>query len=726
MPIDLEQILKQQEEQRKAQELLMSQLAEHRKRLSEMGSSSQPEAMNLSPEEIASYKKRLTSNLDNRNDALQYLTGLLYKKTIDPTDPLADMIVERTPGQMAKEFKAEDRAGKSKIGNFFRNLDYALGDGAGRDRKIAETIQTQARNGLDNLLKDQGSEIQRAMAAQNVLSLKRGDQNIKATTEAGKLAGDEAKITQQSNLGQLKAFLEAARTQSGIDLNSKRGNVLDQEAALKSKQNQYFVPFGVGQDNAWAAVIENLRKTDPEKAAQMEAKGRENAMFRQAVGNMFKPQGGQTSSTTRPNIHWTKDANGNDVEVRGAPVTSTTTRGGAPAIDPIKFLTGMLSSPSVATTQTTTANPVETLRSAAKTVTQNKATKPQSIVNQALTNTQDANSNAMRASAALNPKISEEDRKDILLGKRYKIDWNPRAAKGFEGTGGGSESRKQQELASNLRNKLDGATSMMMEAAVDGTLDKVFSVGNSLGAKAYRAVDAIAPKNLKGFILGIDGDDTDYELRRMFPGMGQDEKTMQFRTQFKNFMSSLGFDIQKDATGLQALGQEMDRIKTMLPRGTDAPTVALTTMLTMAITKKMEGYLLRKGYTPKDTEVIGTLVGDYVAPRVSSLSNTIKDAKAEYANGKIKDRAQIAKRFKFSDLDPDDIIGAALERKGVPLEALPISIRRLGDTTPTKAEKEADVIPKEAKEESIMDKLKRRYEEERKDKSKWKIVSPPF
>ena len=98
---------------------------------------------------------------------------------------------------------------------------------------------------------------------------------------------------------------------------------------------------------------------------------------------------------------------------------------------------------------------------------------------------------------------------------------------------------------------------------------------------------------------------------------------------------------------------------------------------------------------------MAAIAGDYVTPRIKSLTEKARSARAEYANGKIKNRADIAKQFSLTAFDPDDMIGAAVEAKGIPLELLPVQMRRLkpketsledkyGDTMKWPKEKEKD------------------------------------
>ena len=207
--------------------------------------SPQVEQSYLSPEEIADYKSRFRDNLNRRDDATKYLMGLLFNKTPDPTapgDPMRDIIHERSPNQMASELKADDRRGKSKIGNFFRDIDYFLGDGKKRDLGIAAAKQTQAMNMLDNILKDQGTELGRAMNANNFLS----SQNTRNNQNAAKIAiGAEQKMNDSASKAQNDMFrqlMDSQKFQVNKDLAEKRGEWLDAQTDRAKK----YAPLGQG------------------------------------------------------------------------------------------------------------------------------------------------------------------------------------------------------------------------------------------------------------------------------------------------------------------------------------------------------------------------------------------------------------------------------------------------------------------------------------------------
>lgn len=325
-------------------------------------------------------------------------------------------------------------------------------------------------------------------------------------------------------------------------------------------------------------------------------------------------------------------------------------------------------------------------------------------VQQAIKNTSNEGAREWMASEAIKYKLDasqiKEDERKRGLGGTFVTDWNPNARKGYEGTGGGAEMIKRRELDTKLRSNLDTAGKFMLTAAADGTLEKVMGYGQGMGGRLAKIAEIMAPSSVKNWLVPAT-EDPDYGLRRMFPGLGQDEESQRFRTQFAGMMAELGFDIQKDATGLQALGQEMERIKKMLPQSTDEPSVALTAMLNMAIKKRVEGHFLRKGYSSEQATEMAGIAGDYVTPRIEALTKKAKNAKADYANKKIANRADIAKQFSLMDFDPDDMIGAAVEAKGIPLELLPVQMRRLkpkevsledkyGDTMKWPKEKEKD------------------------------------
>lgn len=627
------------------------------------------DASSLPQDKLQLFQKLIEENLLRREAALKFFEEQM----------------KRDPNVEARRLKQADREGRNPVANFFRNLDYALGDGAGRDKAIAQKQISDARTSYDSLAKDQGLEINRAIGDQNKLFTALKGIEQRGTSSA---LGAQGKMMQNDTaaaLGGQRNTIAAGRADSQNALDAEKANLLQQQVETTKLRNQYFTPMGVGQDAAFAALIERMRKTDPKGAAELEAKGRENAMVRSAIGGMFKPQGGQTSTTTRPNVHWTKDYKGRDVEVRGDPITTTTTRGGGGmGVDPTKFLQGLLNK---GETGRDSASPIEALRSAVNQAEQNRAAKPASIVNQALVNTENRNDRVSQAAQAvtknLSPSQIQEDEKKRRLGYRWSIDVNPAVKQGKPGTRSSAEIEKAVKLDTTLRSEMTTASNFMLEAASTGVLDRAMGKGNNPVGADQRIGEILMP-NILMKQFGTDAYNPDYELRRLFPGLDSDEDTRDFRAKFTEFMSSMGFNIQKDATGLQALGQEMERIKSRLPKDTDNPTMALTAMLTLSTKKLVEGYLLTRGYDDDTSVEVARLVGDYVMPRVKYLKDKVQttkaDLKALYANGRIPANAA-NKKFSAADLDPADMIGAAIEAKGLNFEDFPISIRKLTSKT---------------------------------------------
>lgn len=700
-------------------------------------------ALTLSPEQIKEYQGRLTRNLDERDRLRDYLMGFLERDTIDPTaphDPTRDFKTRLTANELADEMKRKDRKGKNPIANIFRNIDYALGDGRGRDLAIASGQQKLAIENLQTLLKDSGTEIRntakdQAGLVQNLLKLTQTG----AATQ-GNLAAKQAQVEQNAVNSSHNNTMTGIKGNEILNLGGLKRDLLQSQVDI-NKHRLNYAPYGVGESKEMrdAMTLVRLEKEGKtEEAAKLRQEMQATKMMNAILTQGSKPN----ESSSRTMIHWDKDSLGRTVPI---PYSSTTSKPDSPMQRAFKQLmatgkipmVGAAQAQSVENKGVNAATPSTLLGAAQGTQPSTRAAK---AVTKAISNVQNEGLRQTLAADAIKYKLTpsqiEEDEKDRQLGKRYKIDWNPRAVKGLEGTGGSAEIRKDTRLQANLRSNIDTATNSIMKAAVDGTLEKAmgldFYAGKNVGSKIYAAMTTTIPDKLKGFVTSSE--DPDFALRRIFPNMGQDSDTQQFRMQFKQFMSSIGFDIQKDSTGLQALGQEMERIKSMLPQGTDDPTVVMSSMLTLAVKKKVEGYLLNKGYGQQDVEKIATLAGDYVAPRVSMLQNVVRDAKADYANHRIKDRNEIAKKFTFSQLDPDDIIGAALDAKGIPFEALPVQIRRIGDTTPTDAEKRASQLPKKETMkgvtgtplDSILEPIMRRVAEEQKDKSKFRIFSSPF
>lgn len=611
-------------------------------------------------DELQQIKDEILRNRKMREEAITKLKEIAFK------DPI----------EAAKELKAKQRQGGNKVANFFRNIDYAVQGYGDRDQEVARDRSKDAATKLLMALTSQDSSLRNSISDQNKIAQKFAELDNKKGVAGLKATTDMARNQTSSDIAATKAIQSGQMT----DNNTAR----TQSEILKNKAltdritlgNTFYAPPNVGQDVARAAMIENLRKNGMgELADKIKAGGEGSAMLRSFLSAASKHTGPRTTTSTTS--YRDKDALGNTVEIQGLPRTSVSSQGRSPILDILgpalqqrmpEVLQRLKSSPNMAGgPQAGNQVAQDVVRKAFDRATSEGARRD--IAAEAITK-------------GLPKEQIAEDERLRRLNRNFVIDWNPNAPKGRPGTGGSAEQQKRRDLETKIQTNVDTGAKMLMEASATGLLDKVMGMDQGFGGRLIKGASAMAPQSIKNWLIP-SSDDPDYAFRRMFPGWGQDEDSARFRTQFKSFMDALGFDIQKDATGLQALGQEMDRIKSQMPQITDDPTVALTAMLNLAITKKIEGSLLRKGYdSPQVIELMG-IAGDYVTPRLIGLVEKVKAAKSDYANGKIKNRAEVAKRFDLNDLSPDEILGAAIEEKGIPLENLPIKMRRLVPKKPS-------------------------------------------
>jgi len=677
------------EERKRAEEQRKKDREEFEKRLNDLAARRDErmpsvDQIFLNENQIKDYQSRLTTNLDKREELRDYLLGLLFKsqKTQDPeVDPTTGDVTYTegrrikpiTANTLANEAKQEDRVGKSKIGNFFRNIDYSLSDYKTRDMGVGANQQRQAMQLLDNLLKDQGTEIGRSINTQNTFAAKNAQINQKTDKDAADVALRTRALDQKDVAQGFGDVLRGMQIQGVQDMNKKKGALIDSQTEGQNLRNKFFAPYGSReyQDAYQMEKAANGGKDpDPEKVQERINKTllMKGIISRGARGN---------ESTTRTGVTWGIDANNQKVPL---PTTSTSTKANpyAAVFDDMVAKSGLLGGG-----QGSSSNSPVRQQLAQAAVQSRPEMRAPGIVNEAIKNTQDKNTRVAQATEALNlnlpPAQIKEDERRRRLGYRYTIDRNPNSPKGKDGVFASGGGIKDTNLSSNLRTKLNTGSHFMLEAGATGVLDKALGAGNNPIAADQKVGESFLP-NFLTEKMAPQSANPDVALRRLFPGIDQDADTREFKVRFTQLMDGLGFDIQKDATGLQALGQEMERIKGMLPQTTDAPTIALSAMLTLATQKLVEGHLIRKGYSPDDAEEVARLSGDYIAPRVSYLkdkvSATKKDLRAMYANGSIPPDAA-NKKFSVADLDPDDIIGEALSIKGRNFGDIPIKIRKL-------------------------------------------------
>ena len=704
---------KEEEEYLKRLEMLRSKMGSAEDTVRSGIPSQSIEQMFLSPDQVKEYQGRLTKNLDDREKLRSFLMSFLKREGVDPTaptDPSRDYSINMTPGMLAKEIKQKDREGKSGIGNFFRNIDYALGDGSGRDKASAEAQQKTAIMALQDILRDNGTEIRNTAKMQNDMVRDNNRARTTAGTALGNMAAKQFGAETAASSGLVKDVLQGMQVQGVQDMNVKKGALMDSQTEGQNLRNKFFVPYGGSREYNDAFNLEKAanggKEPDPQKVEERMNK----ALLLKGLIGMASRGGGSGSTRVSNNVRWSKDSQGREVAIPYTTSSQSTpgNNAGRGLLEEMARETGLLNlrtprtqmngAPQVPQAQEQErpqmdgptpqaqmnpmgASPIEAgVRAVQQSVPSMKASR---AVEKALSNVKDERKRTFLAEQAinygLNAKQIAQDAKDQEIGKQFTIDYNPRVRQGEEGTG----SDKTQDAKAAKADYLTDITSFsnsLMKAAADGTLEKTLGMGGSLGSKFVAGMKSINPlKSAFGFEFNTSKD-PDYDLKRIFPsGNWEDTDVKDFAIQYKKMVSSLVATKQRQDTGLAAHVAEMENILATLPKTSDAPEVALTTMLTFAISERMKGYLTKtKGYSVEEADKLSGMVGDYIAPRVKMLSQKVLSAKARYANGEITNRADVAKEFSIADLDPDDIIGRAMEEKGIQFsKKLPISIRRL-------------------------------------------------
>jgi len=713
------------EERKRAEEQRKKDREEFEKRLNDLAARRDErmpsvDQIFLNENQIKDYQSRLTTNLDKREELRDYLLGLLFKsqKTQDPEVNPSTGDVTYTEGRrikpitantLANEAKQEDRRGKSKIGNFFRNIDYSLSDYKTRDMGVGANQQRQAMQLLDNLLKDQGTEIGRSINTQNTFAAKNAQINQKTDKDAADVALRTRALDQKDVAQGFGDVLRGIQVQGVQDMNKKKGALMDSQTEGQNLRNKFFAPYGSReyQDAFQLEKAANGGK-DPDPAKVEERMNK--SLLMKGLINMASKGGGSGSTRVSNNVRWSKDSQGREVAIPYTTSSQSTpgNNAGRGLLEEMAREKGLLNlrtprtqmngAPQVPQAQEQErpqmggptpqaqmnpmgASPIEAgVRAAQQAVPSMKAPR---AVEKALSNVKDERKRTFLAEQAINygldAKQIAQDAKDQEIGKRFTIDYNPRVRQGEEGTGSDKTQDARAAKESYLTD-INIFTNSLMKAAADGTLEKTLGMGGNWGDKIVSAAKTVNPLKSVFGITFNDSRDPTYDLKRIFPsGNWEDTDVKDFAIQYKKMISSLTATKQKQDTGLAAHVAEMENILATLPKTSDAPEVALTTMLTFAISERMKGYLTKtKGYSVEEADKLYGMVGDYIAPRVKMLSQKVLSAKARYANGEITNRADVAKEFSIADLDPDDIIGRAMEEKGIQFSKnLPISIRRL-------------------------------------------------
>jgi len=673
MPLELDQdqLQKELEEKRKRENAVYEQrLNDIQNRL--MGQSPQVDQVYLSPDELKNYKSRLTSNLDKREELRDYLMGMLFKKTIDPTDPMADMIVERTPGKMAKEFRQEDRAGKSKIGNFFRDIDYALSNYGTRDRQIASNRQKEAMQLLDNVLKDQGGEIQRGFGMQNTMAKANADREQKGVIAGANIAQKQQDMDQK----------EAARAQTFDQLRK----VTDAKIGRMDSQNQMdiwrrqFSPFGQGGSKELqdAKLLYNMEKNGDKEGA---AKLRKELQDSRAQKLLMELAGKGGFGSTRNQVIQGTDANGN-LLIKNVPVTTT------PGENPFRqmFMDQLQrdkgAAPNSPTQVKSPQNVAQNLTQEA--VNQTSPKKAVAVVNKALENAaSDSQKQYIAAQGLTKGLTADQIKNDAIkakMGGQYTIEDAP-LGDGVVNTGmkkTGAAGKDIKEWA-DMDSKITSGTTELLKFASTGKLNKVFGPGNNW-LSTMTALSKAAPFGIGKLIAPGNSDNPTHEVERMYPGItkSSDPDVQRFVNTMESLIPAAKAAVQLLETGKVTNEQEMERLNLRFPKITDTPEVAVQKLVSTAITIRMTSYLASKNYTREQIQKINSYMGAYLTPRVKEISDKVFNGRALNANGVIGSPSDVVRDINLRALDPEDTIGVALEnaakQSGVPFDDLVKSV----------------------------------------------------
>lgn len=634
-------------------------------------------ALTLSPEQIKEYQGRLTTNLNKRDQLRDYLMSFLERESLDPSgDPnAANLRTRLTPDILANEMKKRDREGKSKIGNIFRNIDYALGDGRGRDLGIAKGQQQLAVQALQDILKDSGTEIRntvrdQAGLAQNLLRLTQTG----AATQ-GNLAAKQAQVKQNAINSAHRNTMLGIQGNDILSMNPFKQELMKSRTDLNKHQLD-FAPFGRGgtKEMQDAQIIMKLReKGKNEQADELERQLKE----KKAMNYMMQMASKGGFGTTREQIIPGQDAKGN--------VTYTKALASSQVNNPWRDKVEAMLAPSGKATSTVkyASAPIEeTLTNAAK-----NATTPQKvsrIVNKAVGNAASANQKQHIATQAimegLTPEQIRNDAAKAKAGQRYVIE-DAAIAPGVTNTGmkkPGPQITKTKEMEAADR-KINTSARFMIDAASSGVLNKAFGPQN----RKLTAFKNLAEGTLPDWFskkISPGGDDPSHTIDRILPDWSnaKDPEVRQFYNEYKSLILSSRSATTLKETGKALNESEIRQIMERLPQPSDTPEVALEKMVTFALTERVESYFADKNYDSEQIKKISGYVGDYISPRVKEISQKTKDALL----GKIP-RDSI--KYNFRHIDPEDVLGESLytyaKKNGMSLKDLEYStglrIRRL-------------------------------------------------
>jgi len=651
-----EKLKREQEESRQRTRAILDELM--------AAKSPQVEQSYLSPEEITDYKTRFRDNLNRRDDATKYLMGLLFNKTPDPTapgDPSRDIIFERDPNRMADEMKAADRRGKSKVGNFFRNIDYFLGDGRTRDLKIAGDRQKEAMIQLGDLLREQGTELTRGMNANNFLS----NANTRNNQNATKIAiGAEQKMNDSANKSANDMFKQLMESQKFASQDALRQSQIGVNTARK-KQLEDFAPYGrAGSKEQQDAmqIIKFRQEGKNDLADQLQAEMRRahgERLGGQALLNALRGGGGSISETL---IQGVDPATGNKTIMKFPKVTRQLN----PLRDAIlqgqnPFETFGVKIPGLGSSQNSNETGPK-IPVSQRPVAPTKAAK---IVSTAMGKAQDEAQKQFIATQALTEGLNksqvESDASRARLGHRYTLDNAPTNPNAIDTGLKPSGNVKDVKDFTKFDSEINTAARAFMSAAAKGTHKKVYGWQNNKLTAINDLADSVLPGAFGSKIASKSTDPT-FEVNRIFPDKTGDKEKDSFNIASRQLVNKVLAATQLDETGKVVNEREMNNILQRLPRPTDEPSIALEKMLNFTISARVSSYLAAKGYNKTQIQKVNGYLGDYLSPRVKQIRDQIENAPAQYANHKVSSHDEAINDIDFLDLDPEALIGDALYR----------------------------------------------------------------
>ena len=252
---------------------------------------------------------------------------------------------------------------------------------------------------LDNILKDQGTELGRAMSANNFLS----NANTRNNQNAAKIAvGAEQKMNDSASKAQNDMFrqlMDSQKFQVNKDLAEKRGEWLDAQTDRAKK----YAPLGQGLPQEMRAA-QHLYQLEREGKTE-EANALRNEIRTAQVVKALINQGAKGNETTsRTGQTWGVDANGQKVPLE---TTSTSTKHNPSAPLFAQFAQGILGgggqNPLIQSRRIPQISPQSLMQAASQSAPETQA--PQ-IVSQAMQRQIGQDTRKAQAAEAINLKLT--------------------------------------------------------------------------------------------------------------------------------------------------------------------------------------------------------------------------------------------------------------------------------------------------------------------------------